>query len=180
MGCFCGAYNYELGIVMGIEPKQLKRLIMDVLHGVDCHSNEAVDLLMLTAAQESEMGRYLYQLGNGPARGIFQHEPATRRDLFENFLKYRPNLLEKATSFTGLRDFTEHVDLVGNIPYQIVVARFQYLRFPERLPWRNDFDDEFDYVSALAGYWKKYWNTYKGKGHAREAVQNYYRYVVKG
>jgi len=162
---------------MGIEPNQLKRLIMDVLHGVSHHSDEAVDLLMLTAAQESKMGRYLYQI-KGPARGIFQIEPATHRDLHENYLKYKPGLLTKAASFLGKRDFTSHVDLVGNIPYQIVVARFQYLRFPKRIPGRDGFNDEFDYIFALAEYWKKYWNTEKGKGSAQEATQNYHRYVL--
>lgn len=80
---------------MGIEPKQLKRLITDVLHGIGYYSDEAVDLLMLTAAQESEMGRYLYQLGNGPARGIFQMEPATHRCLYENYLKNKSDLVKK-------------------------------------------------------------------------------------
>lgn len=164
---------------MGIEPNQLKRLITDVLHGIGYHSEEAVDLLMLTAAQESEMGRYLYQLGNGPARGLFQIEPTTHRCLYNNFLKYRPDLLEKAESFLGVRNFTAHVDLVGNIPYQIVIARFQYLRKPERLPWRNDFDDEYIYVAALASYWKRHWNTEKGKGKVLDAIENYYRYVLK-
>lgn len=72
-----------------------------------------------------------------------------------------------------------HVDLVGNIPYQIVVARFQYLRFPEKLPWRDNFNDEYAYVAALAAYWKKYWNTNKGKGKVLDAIENYYRYVLK-
>lgn len=165
---------------MGIEPKQLKRLITDVLHGVSYHSNEGVDLLMLTAAQESKMGRHLYQLENGPARGIFQHEPRTHRCLYENVLKHRVDLLRKAESFLGIRNFTAHVDLVGNIPYQIVVARFQYLRFSEPIPRRDDFEDEFNYVAALAKYWKRYWNTSKGKGRVGEAIRNYYKYVIKG
>lgn len=163
---------------MGIEPKQLKRLIGNVLNGIGCCSDEAVDLLMLTAAQESKMGRYLYQLENGPARGIFQHEPRTHKCLYDNVLKHRPDLLRKAESFLGGWNFMAHVDLVGNIPYQIVVARFQYLRFPERIPRRDDFKDEFGYVTALAKYWKKYWNTEEGKGAVEEAAKAYYELVL--
>jgi len=161
---------------MGIEPNQLKRLITDVLHGVGRHSDEAVDLLMLTAAQESCLGQYLYQLNDGPARGIFQMEPETHRDLFENYLDYRNKMRGIAYGFAAWSE--SETDLVANIPYQIVVARFQYLRVPKRIPRRDGFNDEFDYVFALAEYWKKYWNTEKGKGSAQEATQNYHRYVL--
>ena len=59
-----------------MDPKQLKELIERVLRKVNLYSDAAVDLLMLTAAQESACGKYIRQLGNGPALGIFQMEPA--------------------------------------------------------------------------------------------------------
>jgi hypothetical protein len=163
---------------MGIDPEQLKRLTSDVLYDIGKRSNEAVDLLMLTSAQESKMGYHLYQLENGPARGIFQIEPATHKCLHENFLNYPKN--EALRKQVGLYSSWSNAefDLVGNVPYQIVVCRLQYFRFPERLPWRDDFNDDFNYVLALAKYWKKYWNTSKGKGTVGEAVRNYYKYVL--
>ena len=51
------------------------------------HSLVAEELLMLTAAHESHLGTYLKQKG-GPALGIYQMEPATYRDLHENFLRF--------------------------------------------------------------------------------------------
>ena len=42
-----------------------------------------------TAAVESRMGTYLRQIG-GPALGIWQVEPATHLDCWDNWLDYRP------------------------------------------------------------------------------------------
>jgi len=54
-----------------------------------------------------------------------------------------------------------------------------YYRFPAIIPRREwlKADDDFLYVSALARYWKKYWNTYAGAGTVKEAVNNYNLYV---
>ena len=49
-------------------------------------SQEAENLLMGTAAQESALGEYIRQLGNGPALGIFQMEPETFDDIVRNYL----------------------------------------------------------------------------------------------
>lgn len=50
---------------------------------------DVVELLLLTCAAESAMGKYIMQVG-GPARGIFQMEPNTEKDIWENWLKYKP------------------------------------------------------------------------------------------
>lgn len=41
------------------------------------------ELLILTAKHESKGGQYLEQIGGGPARGAFQVEPATAKDILE-------------------------------------------------------------------------------------------------
>ena len=135
------------------------------------YSEDAVELLMLTAAQESHLGRYLKQI-QGPARGVFQIEPSTMADLIRNYLMYRDKLGDALKRVHGDGLETE-IHLTGNLAFQIVVARLIYRRVPEPLPNRLD-------VTEMAEYWKKYWNTHLGKGTVQEAVDNYYKYVVNG
>jgi hypothetical protein len=59
---------------MSIHPGQLRSLIEETLRALEPevpYSEPAVELLMMTAAAESALGRYIKQIG-GPARGIFQ------------------------------------------------------------------------------------------------------------
>ena len=62
----------------------LRNLITSVLKELNLHSDNAVNLLMGTAAQESHLGKYRKQIGGGPALGIFQMEPATFNDIVNN------------------------------------------------------------------------------------------------
>src|SRR5260221_162978 len=57
-----------------------------------------VELLLGTALQESGL-TYRVQLGGGPARGLFQMEPNTHDDIWDNFLKYRVPLATAVRAF---------------------------------------------------------------------------------
>lgn len=82
--------------------KQLRDLIKRVLVALDLHSESAENLLIGTAAQESALGEYIRQLGNGPALGIFQMEPATFKDIVQNYLQYKPELAKLIMSVSGV------------------------------------------------------------------------------
>lgn len=149
-----------------INPHHLRAIIIQTLKELDLHSESAVNLLLGTAAQESRLGTYLHQIGGGPALGIYQMEPATERDIWKNYLDYRPKILSKVTRVSGLiRPRSLH--LTGNLIYATVMARLHYYRAPGQLP---DADD----TPGLAEYWKQHYNTPAGKGTAGEFVQNYY------
>lgn len=152
-----------------IDRDQLRELIREVLLDVGLHSDSAEELLMLTAATESMLGTYIKQVG-GPAEGIFQMEPRTEEDIWENFLKYKEDLTNKVLTYTTT---SQKRDLKGNLPYQIIMARLHYYRVPERLP-------DPTRIEQLASYWKTHYNTYKGKGNVEEAVEKYNHYVVGG
>lgn len=150
-----------------INAKDLREVIQAVLHGLDLeipYSEEAVELLMLTAAQESKMGTYLKQMKDGPARGIFQMEPNTEKDIYENFLRYKPNLKHLVEGYKLRQPGVEGLDLWMNIPYQVAMARVHYFRVKKPLPKS---------VGAWAKYWKKYYNTHLGKGTWEEAEGAY-------
>lgn len=149
---------------------QFRRLVVrPVLHHLALWSASAENLLVGTAVQESGL-RFLAQRNYGPARGVFQIEPATETDLHENFLRFRAELKAKVCALRATEP-TRTEQLVCNLSYAAAVARLIYLRSAEPLP---DADD----VEALARYWKKHFNTDKGKGTVSAFVHNYKEYVA--
>lgn len=149
--------------------QQFRELIEDVLQGLGLHSPAAVNLLLGTAAQESRFGTYLHQVGGGPALGVFQMEPATERDIWDNYIKYKPSLVQEIAATTGATGPGLH--LRWNLAYQIAMARVHYLRQPGSLPADND-------VPGLAAYWKQHYNTPQGAGSVEKFEENYRRYVL--
>ena len=145
---------------MGINPEDLLRLISEVLRGIDLYSPEAVSLLLGTAAVESGLWHRLYQLAGGPARGIYQMEPATEESLWLDFLAYRAPMRIKIHQVTGRSGPGPW--LAWDLAYQTVMARVKYRPVPEPLPGVDD-------IEGQARYWKLYYNTRKGKGN----IQNY-------
>lgn len=149
---------------------QLIKLISDVLRELGKYSESAVNLLLGTAAQESALGEFWYQKGGGPARGIFQMEPATELDTWKNFInkngKVKLALLELGYSYGP-----NSTRLLFDLRYQIIMARLDYARAKEALPGSDD-------VAGMARYWKKYYNTPLGKGTEAEFIENWKRYVA--
>jgi len=151
---------------MSIYKDQLRELISDTLNEIDLYSEDAVNLLMGTAAQESHLGTYLRQLKSGPALGIFQMEPNTYWDICLNYLEYKPELYAKLKKVCGKLD-PDH--LVWNLKLAICMTRIHYLRVPKPLP--TD-------LSGYANYWKDHYNTYLGAGTTEEFIHNYKKYVL--
>jgi hypothetical protein len=133
-------------------------------------------LLLGTCAVESGFGKHFYQLNNGPARGIFQMEPNTEKDIWENHLAYREERKNIILGIVGPIDTTAPdvpKPLIWNISYQIAMARLKYRMAPEPFPELT--------IKNLAGYWKKFYNTFKGKGttqHFIEAYNNHVRFPL--
>ena len=129
--------------------------------GENLNSLAAERLLMGTALQESGLV-YLRQLGAGPALGIYQMEPATHEDIWDNFLKYHtPLLLQVGSRFTAKPE-----RLIWDLKYATKMARLHYYRVKEALPEAGD-------VAGMAAYWKRYYNTPAGKGTEEEFVKNW-------
>lgn len=145
-----------------------EHVVRPALRALDLYSQAAENLVMGTAAQESHL-EYLVQLGNGPARGIFQMEPATHDDIWKHWLGYQPelaNALRKAIATTEGQPPAGR--MVWDLRYAAMMCRIHYRRVPSPLP------DEHD-VHALAAYWKEHYNTHLGAGTVQEFVDNYRR-----
>lgn len=155
---------------MAFDAEHGRYLVWSVLEMYEWNSPGAVELLLLTMAAESEFGTYLYQVGGGPALGVYQMERKTEADIWNNWLRYRDVERRKVMGYSGVYGPGDIRHLSFNLEYQTAMARIKYLREPEPIP---DADD----VLSLAKYWKRYWNTYRGKGTVAGAVEKYGRYV---
>ena len=151
-----------------MDKKQLRDLIHRVLIDLDLYSEAAENLLMGTAAQESGLGQYIRQLGNGPALGIFQMEPATFKDIVQNCLQYKPELAKLVMSVSGVNALRSEY-LEYNLALSICMCRIHYLRVSEKMP---------DNLTGWAKYWKEYYNTRLGKGIEEEFIRNFKKYVL--
>lgn len=142
---------------------------LKMLDPVIPYSSVAVDLLTMTAGHESLGGTYLHQVG-GPAQGMYQMEPDTELDIWENYLEYRDEMAELV--YTTLIKSLPN-SLCHSLAYATAMARVHYYRVPEPLP--NPTSP--DYVEQLGEYAKKYYNTEKGKASVTQYVRDYYRFL---
>lgn len=153
---------------MSIDKGQLKELIVETLNEINMYSESAVNLLMGTAAQESHLGTYIKQI-KGPAKGVFQMEPLTCMDIYENYLIYQPQLLHYILENIAIK-FSPN-ELVWNIKFSIIMCRLHYMRVPKKLPGSDN-------IHEMGCYWKKYYNTNLGKGTIEEFKRNYKRFIL--
>lgn len=130
------------------------------------YSNKVIDMMIETACVESNCGQYVKQL-NGPACGIFQIEPKTAQDVYDNYIIFRQRYVDIYNKLF-IKNLTLEQNLVYNLAFQIFICRLIYLRIKDPIP---------NTTTERANYWKKYYNTYLGKGSAQDyciKVRKYY------
>ncbi len=156
-----------------IDQHQLRQYVLrPALKRMGYHSPEAEELLLLTAAQESNMGQYIHQLGRGPACGIFQMEPRTYSDVIKWLKERRQQIYITLKDFQLPGIFDQPAQqMCGNLYYAAGMARAYYLRIPDPLPDAGD-------VPGMANYYKRYWNTHLGAATVDQAISNYKKYVT--
>lgn len=140
-------------------------VIEPALETLGLHSQAAVELLLGTALQESGL-RFLRQLNDGPALGLFQMEPATHDDIHLNFLAFKPELRGKLEILCTMAHPSA---LAGNSWYAAAMCRLHYYRVAEQLPPAGN-------AVAQAAYWKRHYNTPLGRGSEAEYLANWSRH----
>lgn len=149
---------------------QFRSEVVDpALRFLDLWSPAAAALVLGTAIQESAL-TMLRQVGGGPARGLFQIEPATHDDLWASFLRYRPRQEAKLVLLLAPAPDRD-AQLATNLLYAAAVCRLLYFRRPEPLPDASDVD-------GLARYWKLAYNTPGGAGAAAQWAYHYRGFVA--
>lgn len=153
--------NPQLLIATAIKPALFK---------LGLYSPAAEQLLLATAIQESNL-IHRKQIG-GPALSYFQIEPKTHNDIWDNFLKYRPQLSNKVLQLMSNPASDKIKELENNDKYAAAIARIHYLRVPAPIPKYND-------IAKMAAYWKRYYNTALGKGKESDFINNWNKYKGK-
>lgn len=150
------------------------KIIRPTLKHLGLWSQDAEFILLGTCAQESTCGKYIQQKNNGPAKGMYQMEDIAHQDIWDVVINIEvPH--SKPKRVKELRGKVE--ELMGNFPsekdqlytnlaYQTAMARLHYWRFWQPLPNARD-------ITGMGEYWKKYYNTRKGKGTVEEFIKNY-------
>jgi len=146
---------------------QLRDLVIKpTLQYLGMYSHDAENLMAGTCAVESRMGEYIKQLGNGPALGIFQMEPATHDDIWDNYISYRRPIADKVKALMTPDD--PHTQLITNLAYATAMARIHYWRQTGKIP--SDLEGQ-------AKYWKDHYNTHLGAGTVEKYIDAYKKYA---
>ena len=122
----------------------------------------------MIAAHESLLGKHLRQIG-GPARGLYGMEPATEADIWQTYLKFRPDLSAKISKISGVAG-PDILHLQYNHIYSTLMARLKLWRSPGHLPDAHDID-------GMANYCKQFYNG-PGKATAEKYTIDYLRLVL--
>ena len=153
-----------------IDPKQLRHLVRLETAALSpaLATDNAVELIMLTFAAETECGRWLWQhvpsligISDNLAYGIGQMEAPAYQDATRVILRYKPSFI-----------VPPRIRLITDLRLAIWTTRAYYLRFIEPIPHYKD-------AHELAKYWKRYWNTPKGAGTVEGAEQKYNLYATE-
>lgn len=149
---------------------QFRELIVkSSLNDLMMYSEDAEELLIFTCAVESLGGTYIRQI-NGPALGIYQMEPATYNDIWQNFIKVNGRFSLMLLSNFNVAFMPEEQRLIYDLRFATAMARLHYYRIKEKLPNRND-------INAIWKYYKKYYNTPSGKAEKDYSIQKYQAFV---
>lgn len=132
-------------------------------------------ILLATIAQETKGDNIDQVLGSkdvvlGPAYGPYQIEGPSHDDLFNNFLRYRTDLLTKVQALRAPQP-SAYEQLAGNFFYATAVARCIYFRDKAPLPQADDAE----------GMWKCYkrvWNTELGAATREQFMAAYTKLVI--
>lgn len=151
----------------GLDVDQFRQYIVrPTLESLQMWSPAAENLLIGTALTESKL-IYLSQLGNGPARGIFQMEDFTYKDLRKRLMEDYRKIMDKVLAILTMEMLpATNSFLMGNMVAACIFARLKYFFIAEKLP---DADD----LVGLGTYYKTYYNTNKGKASVDKFVYDY-------
>lgn len=133
---------------MGICPSELRSyVIKPTLLYLDDYSIAAEQLLLITAAVESDMGFHLMQ-NQEAGLGVYRITPRTHQAVWDKYLAFQPELASKVRGLASQREFLQHphAELATNLSYATAIAWMLYRRLNVNLPDPQD-------ALAMADFW---------------------------
>lgn len=155
---------------MAIHKDQLRiEVIRPVLMGLNLYNPNAEELLMGTAAQESNLGTYIRQI-EGPAGGIFQCEQKTYDSLWNKYIGSSRAMQLKVLPLIGVTTKPPYNRIISDLNLATLICRLHYWDIKIILPSRDN-------VEEMGKYWDMYYNRNPEKGTVGEFIRNYDKYV---
>jgi hypothetical protein len=153
-----------------LDCSQFRSLIIEpVLSKLQIYNKNIEELLVFTCAAESLGGTFLQQV-KGPALGIYQMEPNTYTDIWINYIRARKQLATLMAMHFGCNKIPEVERLIYDLHFSTAMARIHYLRISAKVPLADD-------VEGIWAYYKKYYNTEKGKAKKDESIKKYQEFM---
>jgi hypothetical protein len=133
------------------------------------YRNEVALLVGIASAESNFQQRYEYN--GGPGRGLWQMNVDTAVSIFEDYLiysaqryqqlrKFAPSLITRQFQVPNGKDLEHYITYVD--PFACAMARTYFLKWSEPIP--EDLDGQAD-------YWKRLYNTWRGKGTVQRYMQ---------
>ena len=151
--------------------RQLKEfVIVPALTALGMFNPNAVNLLLGTAAQESNLGHYIVQQGIGfkGGIGIYQMEALTYNNIWDRQIENNIALKAKIRLLLGYAGRPEVNRMATDLLLATVMCRLYYYAVPKPLP--QD-------LPSMAAFWKLHYNTVLGAGTEEEFIENYNKYI---
>lgn len=151
------------GLVSLAQVKHFSQAVCDVLGKGE--NNSAVYLLCETAAAETQFGTVPDRTRNGAGRGLLQHDKISFVDIQQRASLADVAALDKAFDF-DIR-LVEWDDLNYSPLLSMTFGRLHYKLRPGAIPQA---------LRARAEYWKRWYNTVKGKGTVEHYLESVARF----
>ncbi len=149
---------------------QFRSLIIEpVLSKLQIYSKDAEELLVFTCAAESLGGTFLHQV-SGTALGIYQMEPNTYTDIWINYIRARNRMATLMALHMGCNRIPDSDRMIYDLHFATAMARIHYMRVSGKLPDGKDSE-------ALWEYYKKFYNTEKGKAQKEASIKKYQEFI---
>ncbi|MCW8125222.1 hypothetical protein [Microbulbifer halophilus] len=158
---------------MGICLDELRQLVIrPTLKHLRNWSQGMENLLLGTAAQESQLGFHLKQ-GRRHGLGIYQIQPHTHREIWDDYLIHHPALASKVRGLASQRDFLDHPhnELATNLRYATAIA---WLIYRSAHIYKVDEND----VDTMARLWHQHFH--HGPAASARDFQHSYAKLVSG
>lgn len=134
-------------------------------------SQAAENLVLGTAAHESGGFVHRVQIGGGPARGLFQMELATFRDLYDRYLGAHPALRRNVDTLWPNDGSDPWPQIEINDRFAAAMCRIRY--------WDSAAKINFDPrdVFEMSRCWSQFYNTRRDPVLEAQFVTNFRRYI---
>ncbi|MBL4781703.1 MAG: hypothetical protein JKX92_05620 [Porticoccaceae bacterium] len=145
-------------------------IIQDSLKAIDDWAPAHENLLLGTAAQESNMG---LSLKRGRLLGLYHISPKAHRSVWDKYLIHHPDLASQVRGLAGQHSFIHnpHGELITNLKYATAIAWLIYRRNDEALP-------EADDIKGLARYWHRHFRA-KASASVADFISSYRHYILE-